>query len=120
MGKTTLVLGASLKAERYGNMAVRRLRAMGHPVVAVGGRDGFIGDVEVTREIPEGAAPHTVTLYMNAQNQGPWEERILALHPARIIFNPGAENPALASRAQALRIEGVDGCTLVMLGSGQF
>lgn len=118
--KTTLVMGASLNEERYANMAVRRLRSKGHPVVAVGAHEGAIGDVAVTSSIPQGTAPHTVTLYLNAGNQAAWAEQLLALKPVRIIFNPGAENPELAAEAEARGIETVEGCTLVMLGTGQF
>jgi hypothetical protein len=35
-------------------------------------------------------------------------------------MNPGAENSALAARAEEAGIEVVEGCTLVMLRTGQF
>ncbi len=118
--KTTLVLGASPKEDRYANMAVNRLLAAGHPVVAVGRRAGSIGEEPIGTEIPEGRSIHTVTLYLNPHNQEPWADRILALSPKRIIFNPGTENVGLEKRAAELGIEVVEGCTLVMLGTGQF
>ncbi len=118
--KTTLVLGASLKEDRYSNRAVRHLSAYGHPVIAVGLREGMIGDVPIVTRIPENASIGTVTLYLNAHNQEVWRARLLALKPARIIFNPGAENPALAKDAQALGIEVLEACTLVMLSTGQY
>lgn len=119
-GKTTLVLGASPKADRFSNMAVRRLLAAGHPVIAVGRRADQIGDEPIRTAIPAGEAIHTVTLYLNPINQEPWVEPILALRPQRIIFNPGTENPGLEQRAADLGIEVVEGCTLVMLSSGQY
>lgn len=118
--KTTLVLGASPKADRYSNMAVRKLRGHGHPVLAVGAREAAIDDVPVRKDIPDGAEVHTVTLYLNALNQAGWEDRIIALQPKRIIFNPGAENERLFRRALANGIEPVEACTLVMLSTGQF
>jgi predicted CoA-binding protein len=118
--KTTLVLGASAKPDRYSNIAVRRLLAVGHPVIAVGHRAGTIGDEPILTEAPEGRTLDTVTLYLNAHNQEAWVDRILALRPKRIIFNPGAENPALAERAAVQGIEVVEGCTLVMLASGLY
>src|SRR5690242_1168548 len=98
---TTLVLGASPKPDRYSNLAVRRLVQHGHPVVAIGLRENTIDAVKILREIPADAAVHTVTLYMNETNQRSWEQRILALKPKRIIFNPGAENPSLEKAARA-------------------
>jgi hypothetical protein len=35
-------------------------------------------------------------------------------------MNPGAENSALAAEAEQAGIEVVEGCTLVMLRTGQF
>ena len=45
---------------------------------------------------------------------------ILSLHPRRIIFNPGAENPELETLAAAHGIEPVEACTLVLLSTGQY
>lgn len=117
---TTLVLGASPKEDRYSNKAVRRLLAAGHPVIAVGHRADSIGDEPIRTDIPEGTYIHTVTLYLNPRNQEQWADRILALNPRRIIFNPGTENAELEKRAADQGIEVVEGCTLVMLGTGQF
>jgi uncharacterized protein len=118
--KTTLVLGASPKPDRYSNIAVRRLVAAGHPVIAVGHHEGSIGDEPIRSEVPEGSKVDTVTLYLNARNQEAWIDRILALRPKRIILNPGAENEALAESATRQGIEVVEGCTLVMLSVGTY
>ena len=48
------------------------------------------------------------------------EKQLLALHPKRIIFNPGAENAAFAKEAETAGIEALEACTLVMLGTGHF
>ncbi len=118
--KNTLVMGASLNEDRYSNKAVRSLRKHGRPVIAVGLREGQVEDVPLVKEIPTGAEVHTVTMYLNAHNQAPWEERLLALKPKRIIFNPGAENEAFARMAEAQGVEVLEACTLVMLATGQF
>ncbi len=114
------MLGASPLPDRYSYSAVRRLHAAGHPVVAVGRRTGSIDGIAILPDLPDGLVVHTVTMYLNAWNQAAWEDRILALRPARIIFNPGAENPGLAERAVAQGIEVVNGCTLVMLATGLY
>lgn len=120
MEAVTLVLGASVKPERYSNMAIRRLRAHGHPVLAIGLREGMVQDVPLVTGVPAETRVDTVTMYLNAANQAQWEKRILGLRPRRIIFNPGAENPSFAQEAQAAGIEVVEACTLVMLGTGQY
>ncbi len=45
--KKTLVLGASANPSRYSYLAVNRLQAKGHEVIAIGKRPGKIGQVEV-------------------------------------------------------------------------
>lgn len=118
--KRTLVLGASLNVERYSNRAIRALRKHGQPVVAVGLREGTVVDVPLVKAIPPGTKVDTVTMYLNAHNQDAWADAVLALGPKRIIFNPGAENPTLAAKAEEQGIETLEACTLVLLGTGQF
>jgi predicted CoA-binding protein len=120
MKATTLVLGASPKPDRYSNLAVRRLVQHGHAVIAVGRHAGAIDGLAILPAIPGDAVIDTVTMYLNEGNQREWEERILALAPRRIIFNPGAENPRLAGRARASGIEVLEACTLVMLATGDY
>ncbi len=118
--RITVVLGASPLPHRYANIAVRRLRAAGHSVVAVGRHAGAIGDVTIQPTWPEGIRVDTVTLYLNPLNQEPWSGTIIVAAPRRIIMNPGTENPNLAERARAAGIEVVEACTLVMLSTGQY
>lgn len=118
--KKTLVLGASDNPARYSFMAIDRLRANGHPVVAVGRKQTVVKDVMVDTSIKTAEDIDTVTLYLNPDNQHPYYDEILALQPRRIIFNPGTENPELAGLAAANGIEAVEACTLVMLATHQY
>ncbi len=118
--KKTLVLGASENPSRYSNMAIKRLRAYGHPVVAVGKKTGVVEDVPISKDtvMPEGI--DTVTLYLNPANQKQYYDYILSLSPKRIIFNPGTENEELYELARKNNIDFQEACTLVMLGTGQY
>ena len=118
--KNTIVLGASPNPERYSNMAVRRLRHAGHPVSAIGRRPATIGDVEIMTDQRAVTNVDTVTLYLNPANQKEYYDYILSLHPRRIIFNPGAENPELRALASAQGIKPIEACTLVLLRTGQY
>lgn len=120
MKKKTLVLGASGNPERYSHMAVKKLVANGHPVIAIGRKKGEIeGEPIVTELLPQ-VNIDTVTLYLNPANQVPYYNYILSLHPKRIIFNPGTENEELANLAQNKGIETREACTLVMLSTHQY
>ncbi|MBK8227822.1 MAG: CoA-binding protein [Flavobacteriales bacterium] len=120
MERLTIVLGASEKPDRYSNMAARRLMAYGHAVLCIGRRPGRIGELPIRTEIPEGTRAHTVTMYLSAANQSEWRERLLALKPKRVIFNPGAENPVLARELEGVGTEAVEACTLVLLATGEY
>lgn len=120
MPKKTVVLGASPNPARYSYLAVRKLKNYQHEVVAIGKRKGKIGDVEINTDHIPVSDVHTITLYLNPQNQQEYYDYILDLQPSRIIFNPGTENDELEKRAIENGIEPVQGCTLVMLGSGMY
>jgi predicted CoA-binding protein len=119
-GKKTVVLGASANPSRYSNMAINRLSAHQHPVVAVGLREGKVGGVNIIKGQPEEEDVDTITLYLNSQNQKQYYNYILSLKPKRIIFNPGAENDELEELANKNGIQTMEACTLVMLGTGQY
>ncbi len=119
-GKKTLVLGASTNPSRYSFLAINKLRNHGHTVVAVGNREGSVGDVNIVKEKPDAENIDTVTLYLNQTNQKPYYDYILSLKPKRIILNPGAENPELEEMANANGIETMEACTLVLLSIGNY
>jgi predicted CoA-binding protein len=118
--KLTVVIGASENPQRYSFLAVNRLRANGHPVVAIGRRNGQVGDTQITKEHPPLEHVDTVTLYLNPTLQQEYYDYIFSLHPKRIIFNPGTENTELIAMARERGIEAKEACTLVMLSTGQF
>ena len=120
MNKKTVVLGASPNPNRYSYLAVNRLTAHKHPVVAIGKRPGNINGLEIITDHPHIENVDTITLYLNAQNQKQYYDYILSLHPKRIIFNPGAENDELSNLAVKNNIQPTEACTLVLLSTNQY
>ena len=120
MSKTTLVLGASANPSRYSNIAINRLRSKNHPVVAIGKRNGTVGDTPVETTTRDIENLDTVTLYLNPNNQKPYYQYIIDLKPKRIIFNPGTENDELVEIAKKEGIQPIEACTLVLLSTGQY
>lgn len=118
--KKTLVLGASDNPSRYSFLAVHRLRAYGHPVVAIGKKNGVVNDVTIEKEKKQIENVHTVTLYLNPAHQKQYYDYIVSLKPQRIIFNPGAENDELADLAIKNGIKPLEACTLVLLSTNQY
>jgi hypothetical protein len=120
MSKKTLVLGASLKEERYSNIAIYRLRKFNTETVAIGMREGLVDDVKIHKELIPFKGIDTVTLYLNAQRQPQYYDYIISLKPERVIFNPGTENPEFYKLLKENKIKSEVACTLVLLGTNQY
>ena len=120
MNKPTLVLGASLKPNRYSNYAIQRLVANNIEVKALGVRTGEVSGVTIETEKLPFKNIDTVTLYLNPKRQEEYYDYILALNPRRVIFNPGTENPELYKILKENNIELEAACTLVLLSTNQY
>ncbi len=118
--KKTLVIGASENPGRYSNLAVKKLTAHNHPVMALGKKPGKIDSTIIDTEKKAYADIDTITLYLNPLHQKEYYDYILSLHPKRIIFNPGAENDELEELAGKNGIIAQEACTLVLLSTGQY
>ena len=124
MGDTAqrvVVLGASDKPERYSHKAVLLLTEHGHSVVPVSPNLISVAGITALPDLDH-VRGHVdaLTVYVSAERSTPLADRILDLHPDRVIFNPGAENPALRDRLNANGIATMEACTLVLLRTGQF
>jgi predicted CoA-binding protein len=118
--KKTLVIGASETPSRYAYLAVERLKAHGHEVVAIGKEPGTIHGTSIETEKKPLDDIHTVTLYVNPSIQKEYYDYIIALKPKRIIFNPGTENAELEQLAGKHGITTEEACTLILLSTNQY
>ncbi len=117
---TTLVIGASNNPIRYSYKAIQNLRAKNYSVIALGVKNGFVGDVEIVTNFPSDAKIDTITLYINPDLQTQYFDLILSLQPKRVIFNPGTENEVLMGLLQKNNITCMEACTLVLLSIGAY
>ncbi|MDY8137869.1 CoA-binding protein [Aquimarina sp. 2201CG5-10] len=120
MKKKTLVLGASLKTNRYSNYAIHKLIANDHEVVAIGLKEGEVAGVEIKTNLEPFVSIDTITLYLNPSRQKQYYDYILSLTPKRVLFNPGTENPELYDILKKENIEVEVACTLVLLSTDQY
>ena len=120
--KRTVVVGATPNQSRYAYIAADMLHDDQVPFIPLGIKQGeVLGEAILDiKKRPEIKDVHTLTLYVGAQNLAPYHDYLLSLHPQRIIFNPGAENPDLYAQAKAAGVDVVEACTLVMIRSNQF
>lgn len=120
MNKRVLVLGVSLNSNRYSYHAIMLLEEKEFDVFAVGKKKGFIGKVKIVTDLIMVPKIHTITLYLNANNQKEYYNYIIDLKPKRVIFNPGTENAELEKLLIANNIFFENACTLVFLSTNQF
>ena len=118
--KKTLVLGASPNPIRFSHKAVKSLVRHGHEVVPIGNKEGDIMWQKIIIGKPKLNDIHTITLYLNPDNQKEYYDYIISLSPKRIIFNPGSENQELIELAMKNNIEVSIACTLIMLNSNKY
>ena len=120
--KKTVIVGATPNTSRYAFMAAERLTGHQHKIVPIGIKKGKVFGESILPicEYPQINDVDTITLYLGPRHQPEYYEYLLGLNPARIIFNPGTENKEFMAMARKRGIEVVSGCTLVMLGVGNY
>jgi len=120
MSKKTLVIGASLKPERYSNMAIQKLVNYKHEVVALGLRKGEVAGISIDTEILQYKNIDTVSVYLNPKRQKEYYYYIISLAPKRVVFNPETENTEFYKLLNKFDIEYEEACTLVLLSTNQY
>ena len=119
--EAVVVLGASPKANRYSNMAVRQLKGKGYRVIPVNPGHPRVEGLETVARLSDIKEPvHTLTLYLNPLWSERIEDEIINLKPGRVIFNPGTESNQLRESLNNSGIPDLEACTLVMLSTNQF
>lgn len=114
------VLGASAKPDRISNQAVRRLKESGFRVIPVHPGLGEVHGLAVVPDLASISDPVDVlTVYVGPGRVGPLIPDIVALNPATVILNPGAESPELEVALDRASISWEHACTLVLLRTGQ-
>jgi predicted CoA-binding protein len=120
MQKHTLVLGASLNENRFSNISIRTLASSNIPVVAIGLREGMVGNISIQTDTTAINNIHTVSLYLGPQNQKAWYDYLLDLKPVRVIFNPGTENREFQALLTNAGIDVVEDCTIMMIQNNRY
>jgi len=116
-----VVLGASPKAERFSNQAVRLLIEHGYAVIPVNPAFASIEELPTAKDLRAiRAAVSTLSVYVGPERSATMLDDMVVLHPARVVLNPGTESPVLEAALRTHGIEVVHDCTLRMLREGRF
>lgn len=119
--QNVVILGASDKPDRFSYKAFKSLKQHGHNPLPVSPNLKSIDGVSVESDLSNiKENVDTLTMYVNSKISSALQSKILEMNPKRVIFNPGSENPELATALEESGIEVVEACTLVMLANNQF
>jgi predicted CoA-binding protein len=119
--KSVAILGASSKPQSFGFKATHKLAAFGYAIQPVHPSGKPCGEYPTVVDLKSLAVPiDTLTVYVNPKISSSLQTEITALQVRRVIFNPGTENPALASALKAQGVHVVEACTLVLLDRSDF
>lgn len=118
---TVAVLGASAKPQRYSYQCIQLLQTHGHQVIPVTPAKLEICGLSPIQDLDDITEDVDIlTVYVNADRSSEMQDKILDLNPAKIIFNPGAENESLCEKCRDIGIKTENACTLVLLNTNQF
>jgi predicted CoA-binding protein len=116
-----VILGASDRPDRYAHKAMKALLRHGHEVVLVHPRHKEIEGRPVLADVGEVTGPvDTVTMYVGPAISAGLGDKLVALKPTRVIFNPGSENADLQAKLVTAGIRPEEACTLVLLATDQY
>lgn len=118
--KKTLVIGASTNPERYSYKAINKLRDHNHEVIAYSKKAGEVRDVAFETEWNPDWKVDTVTIYVRPAHQSEFIDKVIALKPNRVIFNPETENQEFFDALNHVNIPYEAACTLVLLSINQY
>jgi len=117
VAKVVAVIGASTNPQKYGNKAVRAFRHQGYQVVPINPRASEVEGLKAYASVLD--VPHAIdmaTFYVPPEIGEAIIDDVAAKQIPEVWLNPGAESPALVSRARALKLRPIVACSIVGIG----
>jgi len=117
MPKVVAVIGASNNRRKFGNKALRAFQHQGCHVVPINPHELEVEGIKAYRSVLD--VPHAIdmaTFYVPPEIGEKLIEEIAAKQIPEVWLNPGAESPALVSRARALKLRPIVACSIVGIG----
>ena len=115
--KTVAVVGASSDRRKFGNKAVRAFREAGYRVIPITPRHPEIeGEPAFASVLDYPGTIDMATLYLPPAIGEQVVESLAQKGIGEVWFNPGADSPAVLTRARALGIRPIQACSIIGIG----
>ena len=121
MSKVVAVIGASNNRVKFGNRALRAFRQQGYTVVPINPKEREVEGLKAYRSVLD--VPGSIdmaTFYVPPEVGERVIEEVARKQIAEVWLNPGAESDALVSRARALSIQPIVGCSIMAIGQDPY
>jgi uncharacterized protein len=115
--KTVAVIGASADRRKFGNKAVRAFREAGYRVIPITPRHAEVeGEPAFASVLDFPGTIDMATVYVPPVIGEQVVESLAQKGIGEVWFNPGADAPAVLTRARALGIRPIQACSIVGIG----
>ena len=115
--KTVAVIGASADRRKFGNKAVRAFRDAGYRVIPITPRHTEVeGEPAFASVLDFPGTIDMATVYVPPTIGELVVESLAQKGIGEVWFNPGADAPAVLTRARALGIRPIQACSIIGIG----
>ena len=121
--KTVAVIGASPDRHKFGNKALRAFRDAGYRAIPINPHhDEVEGERAYATVLDYPGNIDMATVYVPPDIGAQVVESLAQKGIGEVWFNPGADDPAVLTRARALGIRPIQACSIIGIGMspGQF
>jgi uncharacterized protein len=117
--QTIAIIGASTNRSKFGNKAVRAYRAAGFEVYPVNPGADEVEGIKAYASLDDVPVDHLdrVSLYVPAPAGLAALEQVARKQVGELWLNPGADDPEVVARAEALGLNVIQACSLLAIGA---
>jgi predicted CoA-binding protein len=117
MPKSVAVIGASSNRNKYGNKALRAFEKQGYTVFAINPNEREVEGHATYASVLDVAQPiDMATVYVQPEVGVRVMDEIAKKGIAEVWLNPGADDPEVVERAQALGLKTIQACSIIGIG----
>ena len=117
MPKSVAVIGASSNRDKYGNKALRAFEKQGYTVFAINPNEREVEGHTTYASVLDVPQPiDMATVYVQPEVGVRVMDEIAKKGIAEVWLNPGADEPEVVERAQALGLRPIQACSIIGIG----